>query len=151
MYLTRRLAHKHCQVSAKHRDAGCSLSMGYTRRHLLLLLEVFLLQLLGVIFSARSFRAASKNGQIIRVATNPKTSRIRTQSELSLGLVAMPKDPWDPFRGANGNSRSLWVKNPSGQCAMCGGHEYGCGSKLSRGKLQVLVHVSTYQGKPFWN
>ena len=28
----------------------------------------------------------------------------------------------------------------------------GCGSKLSRrGKPQVLVHVSTYQGNPFWN
>ena len=28
----------------------------------------------------------------------------------------------------------------------------GCGSKLNRrGKPQVLVHVSTYQGNPFWN
>ena len=28
----------------------------------------------------------------------------------------------------------------------------GCGSKLNNwGKPQVLVHVSTYQGKPFWN
>ena len=30
--------------------------------------------------------------------------------------------------------------------------EYGCGSKLNRrGKPQVLVHVSTYRGNPFWN
>ena len=29
---------------------------------------------------------------------------------------------------------------------------YGCGSKLHRrSKLQVLVHVSTYQGNPLWN
>ena len=29
---------------------------------------------------------------------------------------------------------------------------HGCGSKLNRrGKPQVLVHVSTYQGTPFWN
>ena len=28
---------------------------------------------------------------------------------------------------------------------------HGCGSKLNRGKPQVLVHVSTYQGNPFWN
>ena len=28
----------------------------------------------------------------------------------------------------------------------------GCGSKLNRrGKPQVLVHFSTYQGDPFWN
>ena len=29
---------------------------------------------------------------------------------------------------------------------------FGCGSKLNdrRGKPQVVVHVSTYQGKPFW-
>ena len=28
----------------------------------------------------------------------------------------------------------------------------GCGSKLNRrGKPQVLVHVSTYQGNPFWH
>ena len=30
--------------------------------------------------------------------------------------------------------------------------QYGCGSKSSsRGKPRVLVHVSTYQGNPFWN
>ena len=30
--------------------------------------------------------------------------------------------------------------------------KYGCGSKLTRrGKPQVLVHVSTYQGNPFRN
>ena len=28
---------------------------------------------------------------------------------------------------------------------------FGCGSKLRRGTPQVLVHVSTYQGSPFWN
>ena len=32
------------------------------------------------------------------------------------------------------------------------GPKNGCGSKFNdRSKRQVLVHVSTYQGKPFWN
>ena len=36
--------------------------------------------------------------------------------------------------------------------AGCDDGSYGCGSKFNRrGKPQVLVHDSTYQGNPFWN
>ena len=57
-----------------------------------------------------------------------RVSRMRSFSRGLTGLRAAPQVPTEPF-------------------LVLPGRQYGCGSKLNgRGKPQVLVHVSTYQG-----
>ena len=55
---------------------------------------------------------------------------------------------------AVGPSGPIWVVDLAEAASPVGIfliRSYGCGSKLNRrGNPQVLVHVSTYQGNPFW-
>ena len=60
-------------------------------------------------------------------------------------LLSGPKWPQPRWLESTPTFRILGVKPLAAQ-------GFGCGSKFNgRGKPQVLVHVSTCQGKPFWN
>ena len=87
--------------------------------------------LVGLKGTPNKIREATLDGRQARPGKPKRKAR-----ESQAGIAGIRRD----FAGSKGSSgkTNTWLS---------------CGAKLDdrRGKPQVLVHVSTYQGNPFWN